>query len=500
MLNADWQLARCSVDPASEPSRRQFFFTEQLPQDARNVHHAYAPVEKLGVVIDDSAPWEDGAAASFCSTILRCDSGSLRLYYTYHSTDHSQMRIAVAESDDGLEWEKAPLGQETIDGQATNRLVFAGLPREGQARVGQPQVLRTREGGWRMYFWKHGNGHLRYTVAESNDGLAWTVPDIDAPVLYHPGDAEVRARWTRGLDVEDTTAGEPVGGNARARALLTNDATHVYYNEQLDRYECYSVWLTPSIPERRVEADNAPGVLRLIQRRLSDDGLQWSAPELVLAPDGKDPWDQQFYHLAVQWHRDWLIGSLGNYRVEDGQQTQDLELVFSRDGRSWERPLRGGFIPRDPEARDSMGVYPPCAWIERDGGWLCLYTGTARRHNEHAKTDLPASCIMGASLARDRFVGLAAGSVTGGFLSEPFFPDSGKITIDATVNGWLRAELCDLWGRQREGCRLMDADPLTGDSESHQLTWRGQDAAALTHQGVRLRFEFNDSVVYSIGF
>ena len=112
----------------------------------------------------------------------------------------------------------------------------------------------------------------------------------------------------------------------------------------------------------------------MIQRRVSADGLTWSAPELVIQADARDPWDQQFYHLAVQYHEDWLIGSLGHYRVENAQQTMDLELVFSRDGRRWERPLRGGFIPREPGGRDAEGVYPPNAWIDRGDTWLCLYT------------------------------------------------------------------------------------------------------------------------------
>jgi hypothetical protein len=77
---------------------------------------------------------------------------------------------------------------------------------------------------------------------------------------------------------------------------------------------------------------------RYIYRRVSTDGLHRSTPELILVPDARDPRDLQLRYLAVQWHEDWTIGSLGHYRVEAGQQAQDLALTFSHDGRTWHTP------------------------------------------------------------------------------------------------------------------------------------------------------------------
>lgn len=162
---------------------------------------------------------------------------------------------------------------------------------------------------------------------------------------------------------------------ARKR-LWTNDSTHVYFNDQLCRFECYSVWLHPAIPDRRVDVDNAPGVHRLIHRRLSEDGINWSDAQLILMPDDRDPWDLQFYFLAVQWHEDIMIGMLGYYRVEDGQQTMDTDLCFSRDGYHWERPVRGGWIPRSEEdsgAMDTKGIYAGNFWVDLGNRWLILY-------------------------------------------------------------------------------------------------------------------------------
>ena len=450
-----WQLASATALPTHQPSRRLYFFSEALPEGARNIHPIYAPVTKHGVVLEGDAPWEQGGAvASFCSTVMRLEDGRYRLYYT--TVNAGCMRLAVAESADGLAWQRRPLGQERWQGHTTNRIVLTGVPGaetiehqaialEGDAgrqnQVGQPQVLRLPDGRWRMAYWHHQHGWGRipylYTIAESDDGLRWHVPQYDRPALT--------SHW-----LGDQSALDPQAKLAE-KARRTNDANYVYWNPRLQCYEQFSQWLLDAIPERRVAEDNAPDVNRMIQRRVSADGLTWSPPELVIRADARDPWDQQFYHLAVQYHEDWLIGSLGHYRVEAAQQTMDLELVFSRDGRRWERPLRGSFIPREPGGRDAEGVYPPNAWIDRGDNWLCLYTGSARKHNEHARTDLPPNCIMAATWSKHRFVGLRAGHVPGGFLTPVVYPQADEIRLDADVRGWLRAELCDAWGRKIEG-------------------------------------------------
>ena len=475
-----WQLASATALPRGATSRRLYFFAETLPEGARNIWPVYAPVNKLGIVLEANVPWEEWVSA-FCGTILQLDDGRYRLYYT--SGIGNSMRIAVAESRDGLRWERLPLDQERVNGAPTNRLVLTGVPPR-QDQVGQPQVLRLPDGRWRMYYWHHQHGWGRlpylYTVAESQDGLRWHVPAYDRPAL--------NSHW-----LGDQSA-------LAEKARRTNDANYVYLNPHLQCFEQFSQWFLEAIPDRRVAEDNCPDFNRMIQRRVSADGLAWSVPELVIQADARDPWDQQFYHLAVQYHEDWLIGSLGHYRVENAQQTMDLELVFSRDGRHWERSLRGGFIPREPGGRDAKGIYPPNAWLDRGDHWLCLYTATARKHNRHADESLPSTCIMAATWPKHRLLGLQAGRVPGGFLTPVFFPQAREIRVDAAVRGWLRAELGDAWGRKRVGYHLEDCIPIHGDDQSHILRWRGQDTAGWRHDPVRLRLEFADAEVYSIAF
>jgi len=102
------------------------------------------------------------------------------------------------------------------------------------------------------------------------------------------------------------------------------------------------------------------------------------------------------------------------------------------------------------------------------------------------------------SWPKHRFVGLAAGKTAGGFFSDSLFLQSGEICIDADVRGWLRAELCDIWGNKKEGFHLMDCQEVTGDATHHVLKWEGESTANFIYEPVRLRFEFYDATVYSV--
>jgi hypothetical protein len=77
---ARWQPAFDTQLPAGQTSRRQFWFAEALPAGASNVHYAYAPVEKLGVVLTGDDAGGPASASTFCSSLVRLDDGRYRLY------------------------------------------------------------------------------------------------------------------------------------------------------------------------------------------------------------------------------------------------------------------------------------------------------------------------------------------------------------------------------------------------------------------------------------
>lgn len=492
--NGSWSLSGAGCLPRGSAAGRHLFVEEGGPAGAYSVHQTYAPVEKTEIAVENP----HGSGSLWLSSIVKLDDATYRCYGTTRAADQRTQAIGVWESYDGLRWSVRSLGQIASHGRDTNLIRFDGIPGD-QSALAWPQVVRLRDGRWRMYFWKHRDGHLRYTIAESEDGLSWSVPDFDRPALFHPHDGGL-LKLAEGLSVHEMVSQDlPPEEVLRRKRLWTNDATYVYYNEHMDRFECYTVWLHPAIPDRRVDVDNAPGVHRLIQRRFSEDGVEWGDAELIVMPDHRDPWDLQFYFLGVQWHRDWMIGMLGYYRVENGQQTMDTDLCFSRDGHRWHRPVRGGWIPRSPggsSAMDTKGIYAGGPWIDLGDKWLTIYQGTPLPHNAKGFE----SITMGATFARDRFVGVAAGRVPGGFITEPFFPASDDVRVDANVRGWLRAELCDAFGRKLPGFHLADSIPISGGSDNHVLHWREARVADHRFECVRLRFEFSDAEVYGVAF
>ncbi len=467
------------------------------------------PVTKHGVIFDSAEPWEAGDVNVFAATVMSLDDGRFRMYYYSHQRQPRTMRIMVAESADGFQWERPELGQYRHEGKSTNVLRIDGV--YDGANTTQPSVVRLPDGRWRMYCWLHGQGRglIRYIICESDDGLRWRALDLNRPAVFHPSDLEVgQAKWAAGLTQADPDAcfdGQRVRDFLDAKRLRSNDATNVYYDAASGRFEMFSVWLLPNSPAtgRQTPHDNAPGVLRVIHRRLSSDGLDWGDPELIIMPVPTDPMTQQFYYLSQHRDGDWRIGFLGNYHC--WEQTMELEMCFSRDGRQWVRPLPVPFVPRGavPEP-DCTSVYATKALLPvADERWLLLYSGGNVLHNWTVPEGVtePRRRIMGATWPRERFAGLtAARRTTGCALLKPFIQTGAELSLNATIRGQIRAELRDPIGGRLPGYELHSSIPVSGDGSSLVLRWGddAQSSAPYRYDAVTLYLEVSDATVYAI--
>lgn len=474
------------------------------------------PVEKLGAKILPDTPGDLEQISVFAGTLIENGNGGYYWYYTARSLgggdEPRRFRLNVAMSDDGVDWHKPGLGQVAVGGEDTCTLDIEGLP--AGTNPGQPIVHRLDDGTWRMYFWLHGGEEtkefVRYLVADSGDGLNWTRTPLErVACVFHPADCAMPAfDWTKGLVLSEPSSEEcgTIVEPLTAKRIRSNDATFVVRNPFDRLWEMYSVWLlpTPLDGSRRCDHDNAPGVLRTIHRRVSEDGLWWSDPQLILVPDRQDPMDQQFYHLAVHWQGRERIGFLGNYRLD--QQTMDQEICFSSDGVHWERPLRGGWIPRgEPGAPDSMSVYPVQGIIEQGEHLLIPYGAGNAPHNAYGSDfDMTQYRNAGylARVHRDRLVGLSTtDNVPGHLVTKPFIMHEGPLALDADLTGSIRYSLCDAFGEPLPGYTTNDCEPVTGDSHAHVLRWReGQDALPYRFDAAVLRLELDRGVIYAIRF
>lgn len=490
-------------------THRIFFFDGREVAASAGLHLEPVPVEKHGILMDCEGPADLDGVSVFCGSVVPLADGVFRMYYYASRRQPRTMRIGVAESTDGFHWERRLLGQQEWEGSPTSHLRIEGLPAD--ANITQPSVVLLPDGRWFLYCWLHGQefGQIRYLICTSKDGLNWRLHDPNRPAIFHPSDLEVgQAGWTAGLTNANPNAkfdAQRTWDFLAAKRLRSNDATYVYFNETTNQFEMYSVWLLPNPAEmgRCTPHDNAPGALRVIHRRTSVNGLDFGPPELIVFPDAADPLTQQFYYLSQHREGDWRIGFLGNYHCWD--QTMDCEMCFSRDGRYWERPFRGSFIPRGPIPEpDCMSAYATNALLPVDGKrWLMLYRGGNSRHNHTLPegVDHAHHAIMGASWPQGRFAGLATASrTTGRLLLRPQILLRGSIVLDADIRGGIRAELRDPLGAALPGYALHQCQTFAGDGQRFGLHWGEDNLSSQPYQydAVTLYLELNDATLYSI--
>ena len=204
--------------------------------------------------------------------------------------------------------------------------------------------------------------------------------------------------------------------------------------------------------------------------------------------------------MAVHELDDWRMGMLGHYRC--WAQTMDLELCFSRDGLHWNRPLRGGFIPRGGiDEIDYYSIYPANRLLESGDDWLMLYDGGNWKHNHQLPEGVVTrrNAVMAARVPKRRLAGLQTNAGLRGTLELQCIPGTAEITVDADVRGQLRAELRDIFDRPLEGYHLDEALPVQGDSTTHTLRWQeDRTSQPYRYDALIVRLEAFDATIYGV--
>ena len=346
--------------------------------------------QKQGIVLEPTEDWEGSHIQNFTCPVEPLPGSRWRLWY---SACGRKYLIAYAEGTLGGAFEKFPAR------------CSPGDPPDGPFTIGhlpdkwnpvQVVHIHLRNGRHRIYFWAHGPGIVRYLAADSDDGKRYKVINPHRPVLYHPSD-----RAAHGVPSPDGTLihkapspNRPADEPLAAPRLISNDATNIYQLPD-GSFEMYSVALlrVPKEDPAYMPHDNAPGLLRVIDRYTSADGLHFEDRRRVIQRDARDPVDQQFYYLASTLTPRGRVGMLGHYRCQ--AQTMDLEWCFSPDGLTWHRPRRSAWLPRGNEQQpDSYGIYGPSFLVQRNGQWHLFYTAVNSAHNHKHSYGQPRTLVM----------------------------------------------------------------------------------------------------------
>lgn len=349
--------------------------------------------KKQGEMFRHTGEPAGGWVQNFTSTVEPLEEERWRVWssVSLHKTKGDLKQIGYHTGKVGGEWKHTAAVCSAGEPDREAELALGGLP-EGWHPV-QPVMLRLKDGRSRVYFWAHGKGVVRYLAADSEDGRAFKVVNALKPCLYHPADRAVDGKVAAeaGLSHFMKRKAAPVENEPLAPAgLLSNDATNVYQLPD-GSFEMYSVGLIQvGKDDRRYAAqDNIPGLVRVIERYTSADGLNWGGRQRVIVPDERDPQDLQFYYLSVTHTERGRVGLLGHYRLDT--QTIDIEGCFSADGITWER-TRGPWVTRDEPGKTAASfiLHAPHAMVQRGGLWYLFYTGGNFGHNHrenHGKED-----------------------------------------------------------------------------------------------------------------
>jgi hypothetical protein len=353
----------------------QHFFDDSLFSHHRRLVRRWLPTYiNHEPVMTANRPWEE-KNVKLQGTILRVSDGGYRMYYS------AAGKVLVAFSPDGLEWTKPELDIIPWKGQRTN-ILLQGHPWS----IAATSVIQD----------------------DQDPKYPYKLTSYQRPDKTKPGGLYVY-RSAEGLHWE------PLPGPH----FRMGDANTVMSSRVNGKFVAY------------IRKD---GMFQTVGRRAvfrmeSSDLVEWSEPELVLAPDLQDEPDVEFYSLTVFRRHGWFLGLVQNWRSD--QDVFDIQLCFSRDGKVWERPQpRGPFIAPTYDWNRGNTATPSNGPIYLNEQMAFYIGGGSTAH--HSTTTRPKDTVIGlASLELDRFCALEGTTSLGWIDTIPMVWPGGSLVVNA---------------------------------------------------------------------
>lgn len=427
---------------------RQF---EQVEGFARRLQ---PPTKHPEPCLVSEAPWENDALGLYGSVVQR-DDGLFQMWYMCGGWGQGKMKVAYAESDDGIRWRRPELDLCDWQGRPTNVLTT-------DRPIGAAVLydLQDPRPGWRYKFvCAPASFHNRICGFRSPDGIHWK-PAAENPII--------------GTD--------PDGPMCLMR--LPNGR--------------YALHHRPCWGDRRVA------------RSESWDFAHWTEPRVVCEPEPGDGTNVQFYGMGAIPYGEYEIGTLWVYHTDPedmvwskGLGVLEPELIYGRGGYAWHRAALGQpwiALEDDPEAFEQGQIHTASQPLLLNDEIRFYYAACRNRHGKdgtHTGSG-PTWAIRFAACKPDRFVSVTC-TERGEILTRPFWTEHPEFFINGNIRDGLRAEVLDVKGNVITGFGLEDAEPLSGDGLRLRLRWQGApDRSVLAEREIRLRLQARDATLYSI--
>jgi hypothetical protein len=381
--------------------------------------------------------------------------------------------MAYAESSDGVNWVKPVVGTVTYQGSRENNLVYGLDASPGRDSHGGTVFKDPSAPADERYKIIHiGSYEGRFCVfgGTSPDGLHWRM--IEKPLIReYLSDTQIVVRF-------DPDKGRYVGyfrgwtkhehGTSHGRRIISYAET-----------ERFDSWPTPQ---------------PLVTTAMYDD------VDVDVYTNGYTPWHGADAHLLFP----------AFYRHNG--DFSEVHMMTSRDGLNWQRPLREAVLPAgEPGTWSEGGLYAGTGIVGlRPGEWSIPFSPRRASHNRvFFDNSMPETGVATATWREDGFVSLDAeseGACTTLILD--FTGASMRLNAWTRFGGEILVELADASNDNRrvhapaiEGRSFEDCDPITGDSVSHTVTWRGEsDLSQWAGRPVRVRLRMRRARIYAMQF
>jgi hypothetical protein len=359
----------------------------------------------------------------------------------------TQLRVAYADSSDGLHWTNPNLGIRTFRNSKNNNLINP----MGMTCLPDPHEKDLQHKYKSAYtHWQH----MKAAIAHSRDGLHWTPYNDGNPVTHRAADTINQLLW-------DPTAGSyrpytRTDYQRRLKAKIEVRGTRGMTNRQLKTNP--TSWKT--IREWSLDRQDCGEYKR----------------RQIYSLNG---WIYEGVHFGLLWSYEWpgdLSEGPHDLLKRHERDVMNFYLITTRGDLPWDlRWVYAGkpMIPRGPNGSfDKDRVQPAINIVTwKDRHWL-YYAGSKERHD--VKGSRPVSIGL-ATLRLDGFVCFKAKNGRGFVATKPFVLKGRTLQVNADADqGELRVEVLTPEGNPIDGltagdCRPITTDGLRGHLVSHAM-------------------------------
>lgn len=476
-------------------NRRELFVDSLLIDRTDNLRVVLNHPQPQEISVACDAPWE-GCMAGY-NTVMPWN-GHYRMYYrgwhinlnNFDGTETARpSTICLAESDDGIKWERAEINQYEYNGDKNNNIVWMGAGDDAWGMHGFAPFIDTNPDCRPDELWKAvGGGWERSDkglyIMTSPDGVNWSLLS-DQPVLAgYPHDSHNTALWSddeKCYRVYFRTWTE--GNYAGLRTISTAVSPDLFEWSEIKELEFTDV------PDEQLYTNNIMPYSRAPHIRVG-----------FPARYVERPWSPSIDALPEREHR--LLRAKSSPRY--GSAVTDTVFMSSRDGVSFKRWGEAFIRP---------GCRTAGSWAYGDiyNAWGMLQTPSLITGGEDELSFYvtegywrgEGSLIRRYSLRLDGFVSVNAPLSGGELITKPLIFDGNRLSLNVSTSaaGSVRVEIQDTAGLPLPGYSLDDCYEIIGDTADYTVQWKnGTDVSQLSAQPIKIRFVLSDADIYAYQF